>query len=192
MRVQQEGDTVDAYVTELKTLAKTCNFGQLQDDLLRDRTVIGIEDNATRKKLLKMPKLTLKECIEMCRTHESTSIQIKTMTQKEVSAVFTRPFTSKHHSANKQKKSVHADKGKDINCTFCGKKHAKDRKQCPAWGKTCSTCHKLNHFSTVCKSQNKQNKQSSHISIVDQDTSDQDDYVASLEEIDIFIKSNPK
>lgn len=51
MRVQQEGETGDAYVTALKTLAKTCNFGQLQDDLLRDRIVIGIKDNATRKKL---------------------------------------------------------------------------------------------------------------------------------------------
>ena len=114
------------------------------------------------------------------------------MTQKEVSAESTRPSTSKHHSANKQKKSVHADKGKDINCIFCGKKHAKDRKQCPAWRKKCSRCHKPNHFSTVCKSQNKQRKQSSHVSIVDQDTSDQDDYVASLEVIDIVIhKSNP-
>ena len=112
MRVQQEGETVDAYVTALKRLAKTCNFGQLQDDLLRDGIVIGIKDNATRKNLLNMPKLTLMECIDMCRTHESISIQIKTMTQQEVSAVSTRPSTSKHHSANKQKKSVHADKGK--------------------------------------------------------------------------------
>ena len=76
MRVQQEGETVDAYVTALKALAKTCNFGQLQDDLLRDRIVIGIKDNATRKKLLNMPRLTLKKCIDMCRTHESTSIQL--------------------------------------------------------------------------------------------------------------------
>ncbi|XP_067023901.1 uncharacterized protein [Acropora muricata] len=136
MRVQQEGETVDAYVTALKTLAKTCNFGQLQDDLLRDRIVIGIKDNATKKKLLNMPRLTLKECIDVCRTHKSTSIQIKTMTQQEVSAVSTRPSASKHHSANKQKKSVHADKGKEINCIFCGKKHAKDRKQCSAWGKS--------------------------------------------------------
>ena len=69
MRVQQEGETIDAYVTVLKTLAKTYNFGQLQHDLLRDRIVIGIKDNATRKK-----------CIDMCRTHESIAIQIKTMT----------------------------------------------------------------------------------------------------------------
>ena len=59
-------------------------------------------------------------------------------------------------------------------------------------GKTCSTCHKPNHFSTACKSQNKQKKQSSHVSIIDQDTSDQDGYVATPEENDIVIhKSNP-
>ena len=105
MRVQQEGETV----TALKTLAKTCNFGRLQDDSLRDRIGIGIKDNATRKKLLNMPKLTLKECIDMFRTHNSTSKQIKTMTQQEVSAVSTRPCTSKQHSADKEKKSVHAE-----------------------------------------------------------------------------------
>ena len=114
------------------------------------------------------------------------------MTQQEVSAVSTRPSTSKHHSANKQKKSVHVDKGKEINCITYGKKHTKDRKQCLAWGKKCSTCHKQNHFSTLCKSQNKQKKQSSHVSIVDQDKSDQNDYVATPEEIDILIhKSSP-
>ena len=82
-----------------------------------------------------MLTLTQKVCIDMCRTHESTYIQIKTMTQQEVSAVSTRHSTSKRPSANKLKKSLHADKGKEIKRIFCGKKHAKDRKQCPAWGK---------------------------------------------------------
>ena len=131
MRVQQESKTVNVYVTPLETLAKTCNFGQLQDDLLKDRIGIGKKDNATTKKLVNMQKLTQKECIDMCRTHESISIQIKTMAKQEVSAVSTRPSRSKHLSANKQKKSAHADKGKEINCIFFGKKHAKDRKQCP-------------------------------------------------------------
>ena len=35
MRVQQEGETVVAYVTALKTLTKTCNFGQLQEYILK-------------------------------------------------------------------------------------------------------------------------------------------------------------
>ena len=63
MRVQQEGETVDAYVTALKTLAKTCNFGQLQEYLLKHRIGIGIKNNATRKKLLNMRKLTSRSAL---------------------------------------------------------------------------------------------------------------------------------
>ena len=47
---QKEHETIDAYVTSLRTLAKTCNFGQLENDLIRDRVVMGIRDNTTRQK----------------------------------------------------------------------------------------------------------------------------------------------
>ncbi|KAK2548177.1 hypothetical protein P5673_031709 [Acropora cervicornis] len=50
MRVQQEGETVDAHVTALKTLVETCNFGQLQNDLLRDKIVIGIKEKGYKEK----------------------------------------------------------------------------------------------------------------------------------------------
>ena len=95
-------------------------------------------------------------------------------------------------SAQINKGNLHMQtKAKKINCIFFGKQHAKDRNQCPPWGKKCSTCHKPNHFSTACKSQNKQKKQSSYVSIIAQDTSDQDHYVATPEEIDIVMhKSN--
>ena len=201
MRAQQEGETVDAYVTALKTLAKTCNFGQLQDDLLRDRIVIGIRDNAVRKKLLNMPKLTLKECIDTCRTHESTSKQIKTMTQQEVSAVSTRPHIQvKPRNANKPRKPAHQETNKEIQCIFCDKKHVKDRKQCPAWGKKCSTCHKLNHFAAVCKSSSKPKTNKKQVKMVDLGSSDEDyedddedEYVTTLEEkesIDLLMQKS--
>lgn len=115
MRTQQEGETVDAYVTALKTLAKNCNFGQLQDDLLKDRIVIGIRDNTTRKKLFNMPKLKLTECIDICRTHESTSKQMKTMQQQEVSAVATKALSSaKPLNIAKQKRSTREEKSNQI------------------------------------------------------------------------------
>ena len=53
---QKEHETIDAYVTSLCTLAKTCNFGQLENDLIRDRVVMGIRDNTTREKLLQYCK----------------------------------------------------------------------------------------------------------------------------------------
>ena len=33
---QQIGETIDQYVTDLKTKAKTCEFGTLTDRLIRD------------------------------------------------------------------------------------------------------------------------------------------------------------
>ena len=37
-----------------------------------------------------------------------------------------------------------------FNCRNCGTKHK--RKECPAYGKKCHRCHKLNHFKAMCRS----------------------------------------
>jgi len=64
-RDQELNESMDVYVTALRTLAKTCNFGILEDSLIRDRIVIGVKDNQARKKLLQVSKLTLKDCIDI-------------------------------------------------------------------------------------------------------------------------------
>ena len=51
-RAQAEGETIDQYLTALKELAKTCQYGPMQDDILRDRVVVGIRDDGLRKQLL--------------------------------------------------------------------------------------------------------------------------------------------
>ena len=50
---QQDEESIDAYVADLRKLPKTCQFCQcLETSLIRDRLVIGISHNATRKVLL--------------------------------------------------------------------------------------------------------------------------------------------
>ena len=44
-RVQEHNESLDAYVTALRTLARTCSFGVLENSLIRDRFVIGVRDN---------------------------------------------------------------------------------------------------------------------------------------------------
>ena len=58
-RQQQDGETFDNYLTAIKSLAKTCNFAELCESLIRDRLVIGIKSNNTRKRLLQERKLDL-------------------------------------------------------------------------------------------------------------------------------------
>ena len=67
-RDQESSESIDSYVAALRTLAKTCNYGSLLDSLIRDRIMVGIKDNGTRKRLLQEAKLTLNKCIDICRS----------------------------------------------------------------------------------------------------------------------------
>jgi hypothetical protein len=40
-RDQEQGENIDTYVAALRTLVKTCNYGTLEDSLIRDRIVSG-------------------------------------------------------------------------------------------------------------------------------------------------------
>ena len=54
-RDKLQDESIDSYVAELKTLAKTCNFCNcLRDSLIPDRVVLGIKNEQTTKKLLRM------------------------------------------------------------------------------------------------------------------------------------------
>ena len=39
---------------------------------------------------------------------------------------------------------------KVVSCKFCGYKYEYGRKLCPAFGKRCFNCNKMNHFSKAC------------------------------------------
>ena len=47
--------------------------------------VVGITDNSARKKLLQTNRLTLRQCIDICRSSETLARQLKAMNQEDVS-----------------------------------------------------------------------------------------------------------
>ena len=50
-RNQLEGKPVEQYVLSLHSLARNCEYGTLQEELIRDRIVIGIRDKALSRRL---------------------------------------------------------------------------------------------------------------------------------------------
>ena len=52
-RVQQEGESVDDFIIDLYSLAEHCHYGQLHDEMVRDRIVVGIKDSKLSEKLQK-------------------------------------------------------------------------------------------------------------------------------------------
>ncbi|XP_068696020.1 uncharacterized protein [Montipora foliosa] len=92
-RNQEEGESIDKYVNVLRTLAQSCNFCScLHDSLVHDRLVLGIRNSGTRKKLLQEKKLTLSRAIDICKSSEATSQQMKTIRQLIEREIQQNPF----------------------------------------------------------------------------------------------------
>ena len=121
-----------------------------------------MKENAVRKRLLQERKLTLKDCIDICKSNESTAIRLQAMNQEDVAYVRTKTYqksklgTRDRAVASPNKKSVtfkqkqHLKKP-DQFCKFCGNSHVRSKSLCPAWGRTCTKCKKQNHFAKMCK-----------------------------------------
>ena len=76
-RAQGATEGIDAYVTELRKLARNCEFGELHDSIIRDRVVCGIRSNEVRKRLLREKELNLERAVEICKSSEITENQAR-------------------------------------------------------------------------------------------------------------------
>ncbi len=70
MRVQTEDESVDNFITDLYALAEFCNFGDLREELTRERIVFGIRDKAISERLQLESALTLEKAVNLVRQKE--------------------------------------------------------------------------------------------------------------------------
>lgn len=68
--IQRTGETAEEYIRTLHELADTCAFGEVKEENIRDRLVIGILDKELSEKLQMMPDLTLSKAVELVRQSE--------------------------------------------------------------------------------------------------------------------------
>ena len=69
-RLQEAGESISAYLTELRTIAKNCaHDGITPDEILRYRLVLGLRDKM-RERLLRINDLTLEKAIYICKASE--------------------------------------------------------------------------------------------------------------------------
>ena len=74
---QQVHETIDQFVIKLRQLAEPCKFGALEDEMVRDRLLLGYKDSAARTRLFREKDCNLKKSIESLRISEATSEQLK-------------------------------------------------------------------------------------------------------------------
>ncbi len=74
---QGDNETVDQWVTRLRHLASTCNFGTSLDSMIRDRLVLGAYDKQATARLFREGDVDLKKAVNQLRSSEVAKQQIK-------------------------------------------------------------------------------------------------------------------
>ena len=115
-RVQKVDENIDEYVTDLKIKARNCSFGDLKDEMIRDKIICGITSEQLCGRLLRQGDISLDKVLEICRSHEASEKQLKDLNSvKKNSDVAVNVVSSK--SEYKRFSSGLAE------CKFCGYKH---------------------------------------------------------------------
>ena len=70
-RSQLEGETAEQFIMELQSLVEHCEYGDLRDDMVRDRLVVGIRDGTLSERLQLDSKLTLESAMKQTRQREA-------------------------------------------------------------------------------------------------------------------------
>ena len=83
----QNGRPVDDFLIDLRNNARICEFEDLQDSLIRDRIVRGIDDKNIRQRLLHDNNLTLDRAAAIVRASETSKSQVHELDGKTVDAI---------------------------------------------------------------------------------------------------------
>ena len=154
-------ETTEEYITALFSLIDSCDYGNLKDEMLRDRLVVGIRDAGLSQRLQMDSELSLAKAMKLVRKNEAvkqhtSQLQDHPTTRQsaDLAAINKRPL-SQH---KKSFRSVHKDDAMTSRptaspqarkpCFRCGKAAHPRGTDCPASGATCKRCKRKGHFAS--------------------------------------------
>lgn len=157
---QRREETLDQYNTRLRQLAVTCDFTTV-DAEIKSQIICGCSSARLRRRVLREPEMSLKKLLDTARSMELSETQasgIEAFTSNPVNFTRTQSTNNDHNSYRQQHDMVHPQGvqsgAKPTVCRNCGHQYPHDKgpDSCPAKGKQCRSCGKLNHFSRCCRS----------------------------------------
>ena len=153
-RCQREGETTEQFITSLYQLIEDCDYGDLKDQMIRNRIVVGIRDKALSQRLQMDSELTLEKAKTLSRQREAIQEQQvllnSTPTTREIDFVRRgKGPDKKSHQSRKSPNTSTLSPPHKSKCTRCGR-GPHSRQQCPANSVESHKCKKKGHFSSQC------------------------------------------
>lgn len=121
-RNRQPGESITDYVAELRSMCEDCRFGTFLDEMLRDKLVVGVNDNNIQRRLLaEKDTITFNEAFKIAVNIESASKHLRDIQTKkiEVNKIFTPP----RRQTEKIKYETRSNERLEEECTRCGATH---------------------------------------------------------------------
>ena len=158
-RRQEEGKPVDDFVTSLYCLLEHCRYGNLRDEMIRDRIFMGLRDSMLSEKLQLEPNLMLETAITFARQREQVKKQQQVIRADEMPSNIDAILAKKSQSTKAKQLASTSTKQPHkpdpvINPRIggrCGKSGHVGKQQCSAREATCRKCHRRGHFQSVCR-----------------------------------------
>ena len=133
-RHQLGGESTTEFMTKLRRLEKTCNFGDYLESAIRDQFVCGLRDTKTQQELLCVLELTVKTALSKARAAETVYKETRAMKESSCSeAMF-----------NITAKTCYCCWNADHVAANCRFKTVK-----------CNMCQKIGHLARMCKAKPK-------------------------------------
>ena len=150
-RSQHEGETAEKYIMELYRLSENCDYGEMRDDMIRDRLVVGIRDASLSQQLQLDADLNLEKTKQKIRHREAVSEQQREL--KGASLEHTSLETVRFRKPKRETPTERRGKQNVANtspvCRRCGTSQH-PRSKCPAKDAVCHHCKKKGHYSSQC------------------------------------------
>ena len=150
-RTRQQGESVANFIAELRHLTRYCEFGDVLNDMLRDRLVCGIENSQIQRRLLAEPNLTLDKAVEILLAMESADHNARDLQKTQLPAVnVLSPQAKPPSRAPPPQASDATPRMRAVECYRCGGPHfATD---CQHKDTECKSCKKIGHLAHICRS----------------------------------------
>ncbi|KAJ8875554.1 hypothetical protein PR048_023449 [Dryococelus australis] len=141
----------------LHTLAASCDYGDLRNELIHNRLVVGMADKKTSEQLQLQSKLTLEEAVVASKQAELQFQQSAVLHREqqhigEVNRLQRGSRWSAQQSASLQGSSKRRfpEQSEESCCQSCGLP-AHEKLKSPACKVKCFKCFRLGHWASVCK-----------------------------------------